>query len=142
MLGGQAAKQRTRQFHLAGAEESVNPQHLAGAHVERHVLIRASPAELLNLQHRLGARPAVQWDVGEIALLQPFVSGADHAVDDPALVDGGTGLCRDRLAVAEYRYAVADRQHIIEEVGDEHDAAAGLAEAVQQGEQAVHLRRR
>ena len=78
----------------------------------------------------------------EVALLQLLVAGADHAVDDPALVDGGARFGRDRPAVAEHRDAVADRQHVVEEMRDEHDAAPGLAQPAQQREQPLDLGRR
>ena len=86
--------------------------------------------------------PAVERDRAGVAAFKFLVAAADHALDQPALVDGAGRLGGDEPAVAEDRDGVGDRQNVVEEVRDEDDAAAAGAHAAQHLEQALHLGRR
>ena len=90
---------------------------------------------------RLGA--AVELDRAEIALLEFLATRADHALDDPGLVDLRRDLGRlDLAAVAEDRDRVRDLENVVEEMRDEDDASAFLAQPREDAEQTFDLRRR
>ena len=59
------------------------------------------------------------------------VAAADHALDDPALVDALGSVRHHAPPVAEDGDRVRDRQDVVEEVGDEDDAAPAGAQPAQ-----------
>ena len=70
------------------------------------------------------------------------MAGADHRSMIQRLSMPAGGRRYDLLAVAQHRDGVGDLQHVVEEMGDEDDAPAALAQAPQHPEQPLDLGRR
>ena len=70
------------------------------------------------------------------------MAGADHALDDPTLVNAVDLTGAYAMAVPEHADAIAYIKHVVEEVADEHERGAILAHAPQQREKPLNLRRR
>ena len=77
-----------------------------------------------------------------IGLLQRLVALADHRFDQRGLAGRGGFRLGYLSAVAKHRHGVGDAQNVLDEMGDEDDAGAFVAQAPQGREQALHLRRR
>jgi hypothetical protein len=76
-----------------------------------------------------------------VAVLQRLAAAADHGLDQRAL--GGVGGCGlgDLAPVAEHGHDVRDPQDVLDEMRDEDDAGAFVAELVQRREQTLDLGR-
>ena len=85
---------------------------------------------------------ALERDIAGVALLEILVARADHPLDQAALRRSLRGARQDLAAVAEDGHRVGDAQDVVEKVRDEDDAAAAVAQAPQNAEQALDLGRR
>ena len=142
-VGAKLPEQGARELQLPAAHEAVDAQHLAGAGLKGHVAIGGEKRQGGGAKgdRRLGA--AREPDLAEIAFLQLLAARADHALDDPALVDGRSDVGRrDLAAVAKDGDRVRNLQDVVEEMRDEDDASAALAQLGENAEQALDLGRR
>ena len=99
--------------------------------------------EVADLKHHRGVSHGPHPDCGGIGLLQTLVAEAQHLADHPSLVDLPRIGSRDTLAVAKHRHPVRDREHVLDEVRDEDEAASLLAlEAIEDLEEGRDLGRR
>ena len=142
-VGPQAAEQRARQLELAAAHEAVDAEDLAAARREAYVAVGRRQGQASGFEHDRRRRPAGQLDLAEIALFQLLAAGADHSLDDPALVDRGRHRrARNLAAVAKNRDLVGDLQDVLEKMRDEDEAASAALELDQHFEQPLDFRRR
>ncbi len=142
VVGRELAEQDPRQFELPAAHEAVNAENLAGVHLERDVLQAAGKREPVGLQHHRPIARRRQRDIVGVAFFQRLAALADHRFDQGALAGRGRCRFRDLPAVAEDRHRVRDAQDVLDEMGNEDDAGAFIAQPSQRREQALHLRRR
>jgi hypothetical protein len=142
-FGPQLAEQGAGEFELAAAHEAIDAEHLAAARGEGHVAIGGAERQAAGFEHDRRGRLARQADLAEIALFELLAPGADHPLDDPALVDlGGHRRGRDFAAIAENRDLVRHFQDVVEEMRNKDQAAAALLELDQHVEQPLDFRRR
>ena len=136
------AEQRARQLDLAAAHEAVDAGDLAGAQRQRDVADHRAVAERLAPP----ARPACVSSPVSSALSPICISAeprpimcADDAVLGRASASSSVTTLRPLRNTV---IAVGDRQHVVEEMRDEDDAAALRLQPAQRLEQPRHLRRR
>ncbi len=101
--------------------------------VSRSTLSTTVPHEPRDLQRDVGGRSGL----GLVRRAQ--LLAADHRRDQSVLVDVGDVPGADPLPVAQHRDPVADREDLVETVGDVDDTEPGCADALQGGEQGRHL---
>ena len=142
VIGPELAEENARQLELPAPHKAVDAEDFAGAHLERDVLEAAGERKSACLQHH---RPIAQWrqrDVLRIALFERLAALADHGLDQGSLAGVGRLRLGDLPAVAENRHRVGDTQDVLDEMGNEDDAGAFIAQASQGRKQTLHLRRR
>ena len=141
-VGLDLAEQDACEFQLTASHEAVDAEHFAGARLERDVLQAAGQRQPVGLQHRRTIGRWRQRDIVRIGLLQRLAALADHRFDQGGLAGrGGCGL-GDLPAVAEHRHGVGDAQDVLDEMRDEDDAGAFVAQPPQGRKQALDLGRR
>ena len=137
---GRAAAQpgdRLGELALAVAGDAGDAEHLAGVHLQRHVVDGDLPAvthraEPANLQHgsagRTGGAVGGQLD-----------RTADHQVGELLARRGLRAHLAGDDAVAHHRDPVGERHHLVQLVRDEHQPLPGVGHPPQRGEQLVDL---
>ncbi len=132
------AVEEARELGAAGAEEPGEAHDLAAAELDVGRVERALPADAGGPVHGLA-----RGDLARGALAVEGAEGlqvlADHLGDEPGPVDVAREVLAHEPAVAEHREAVADREDLVEEVGDEEDGDALVAEAAHHAEEALDL---
>jgi hypothetical protein len=126
------AEHRPGDLAAAGAHQPGQRHDLAGAHLEGHVVEDTGAVQPLDLEDR-GA------DVGRGLREQVAHLAADHQRDDLVDVGLGGGPGGDVLPVAHDRDRVAEREHLVEPVRDEHQGTALVTQAACDGEQPLDL---
>ena len=129
-----AAEDVFQQLRAPGAIQAGNAQDLALLKLERHVLEPGVHGrEILDLEHHVGSNLIIlgREAVGQLA--------AHHEADDLVHGEllGGTG--GDPLAVAHDGDLVGDAQDLLHLVGDVHNAAAAVAQHVDNLEKMLDL---
>ncbi len=112
---------------------SGDPEDLAGAEREGHVVEPAGPAEVLDLEQLRG--------VGGDVVDQP---GLAHVAAGHRLRHGAPGVARrvarlDHAAVAQDGQPLGDGEHLVELVADEHDRDAALLQPAHDDEEPLDL---
>ena len=113
------AKDAAREFGAAGADKAIEPEDLALAKAQVDVAVSERGRDRPELENGLARVRVADPDVGD-----PFVA-ADHQRHQSLPSNAGYGLVGGRdPAVAQYRHAVAEREHFLELVTDEDDRDA------------------
>ena len=129
-VGGVGAEEQARELGASGAEQAGEPDHLAVVQLEVGRLERALAAHAERLEHR---RPGLVAPVRALTLRSSRSSdlelAADHQLDQLELGGLGDHPLLDQLAVAQDRHPVGDLVDLVEEVRDEDDRDALVAQA-------------
>ncbi|ADI10120.1 hypothetical protein SBI_07000 [Streptomyces bingchenggensis BCW-1] len=115
----------------ARADESGEPHHLPGPHLEGDVVEDAVPGQALDLEQGrpgFGRPPRVL-----------LLDGAAHHQPDQFVLFGGGRDLGDAAAVAQDGDAVAEGRYLLQVVGDEDDADAVRAQGADDPEELVDL---
>ena len=123
-----AAEYALDELAAAGADQAVEADDLAFAHLDRDV-VKAGAGELVGLQDRRADRNCV-------LVIDLFDRSVDHQRDEVGLVGFADSTRADQRAVAQHRHAVAELEHLLEPVADVDDRDAVGLEPADQLEQA------
>ena len=126
------AEDRSRDLAAPGADEAREPDDLAGAEGERDVAEHSGAGEPVDFEDDVAdLRGQLREELGHVA--------ADHLPHE--LVDARLGDRRrvDVGAVAHDGDGVAQREHLVEPVGDEQQRAALVAQAAGDREEPLDL---
>ena len=131
------AGDRLREFGLAVAVDPGDADDLAAPDAQRNAAQRLEAArvaapEILDVQHR-SARRDIAGGLGA-RHVPPH-----HHPGEPVAARIGRPLHPDHAPAAQHGHAVAKRRHLVQLVGDEDDAVAGVPQAVERGEEFVDL---
>ena len=129
------AEQQLRGLGAAGAEQAGDADHFAGADVEIEGRHGGAPAVAAQGHEALAGRAAAAVPADGLVFELAAEHGADH-------VDALQPLDVARLhlaAVAQHGHALAEREDLIEEMGDEDHADAARGQLAHGGEQRLHL---
>ena len=118
-----------------GAHETGEPDDLAGADVEAHVVERTRQREPAEAEHTPRG--------GSLLLrrLRVLQRSPHHQVDQPRAVELRRRRRADGVAVAQDREPIGDGEDLVQSVGDEDRGHALLAQAARRDRRATVLRR-
>ena len=135
-LGAVRAVDGARQLASAGAQKAGQADDLAAAELEVKGLDLAGVAEALGVDELLagGGQAALGLDGGQVVEVL-----AHHGGDELDAGEVCDGIFAHQRAVAKHGDAVAHGVDLLQEVRDEHDAHALVAQAAHQGEELFHL---
>src|SRR5262249_36826856 len=115
-LGLDLAEEGAGQFDLAAAHEAIDADHFTGPDANGHVAIGTAVGEMFGRQSDGTLAFGREFDLCRVTLLELLMPLADHALNDPALVDARRGLAGDPFAVAQHGHRVCYAQHVVEEM--------------------------
>ena len=137
-VGAVGAVEQPDQLGPSGTEEPGDPDDLAVVDVDVGRLEDAAPADPGRSQH--GRRGAVDVALGDLRDgLELDESRPDHLRHEVAAGEVLRAVLADELAVAEHRDPVRDLVDLLEEVADEQDGDALVAQVADHREQPLDL---
>jgi hypothetical protein len=132
------AVHQAHEFGATRAEQARDPDDFAVEHVEVGGLEHTAAAEVASGEH--GGRRPVDFAVGgtgDVFELGHFA--AEHHGDELTLGEVGGAALAHELAVAQHRDAIREFEDLVEEVRDEQDGDAAVAQFAHDGEELLHL---
>src|SRR6478735_10027703 len=138
-VGGVGPEEEPRELGASGAEQAGDPDHLAFEQLEVGGLQRALAADAEGGEDRRAGLGGVGGGDLTVELLEDLELAADHQLDQLELGGVLDHPLLDQLAVAEDRHPVRDLVDLVQEVGDEDDGDAVLAQGAHHREELLDL---
>src|SRR5262249_32705356 len=126
------AEERPREFELPRSHKPVDAEHLACTDRQRYVAKLTITCQAFGCHHDGRIRAAVEPDLANVALFQFLVTGTDHPLDDPCLINSGNRRGFYPPSVAKDRDGIGDTHDIVEKMRDEDEAVTFVAHSPQQ----------
>ena len=111
------------------------PEHLAGAQFDVHGLELAAARQVARGEHRRCAPPSAGGRAASRIVRRTATSRPTMAATRPRASSLRAGVFADEPAIAQHRHAIADLVHLVEEMRDEQDGHALVAQPADQREQ-------